>query len=253
MLQFTPFIGYAYYGRRAGDELENRIENARQSIKIVSPYLSQALIDLLLIKADQGVDVTLVTSSEIEKQGLNIYRNFIKQNRTTDEAALKHFNRVSGVCVAALILFSLAFIARLFLGVIFPGFSYVVLALFGGLIIAGYYRKRIRTFSYSYSTPFRFKAVASPNTDKHLMKDPRCALIHSKIFIIDGALYTGSVNFTQSAFWYNHECLFTSTDPPTVNHADSVIEGFFRTDYFYARTPEGIGRLIYPERVNPIF
>lgn len=89
MFDSTPFIGKAYYGRKAGTEVMDRLKSARHTIKIVSPYLSQKLISVLLDKAAQGVDVTLVTSTEIENRGLNIYQNFIRQTRITDEPALQ--------------------------------------------------------------------------------------------------------------------------------------------------------------------
>lgn len=252
MFDTTPFIGKAYYGRKAGKEVMDRLNSARHTIKIVSPYLSQKLISVLLDKAAQGVDVTLVTSTEIENSGLNIYQNFIRQTRITDEPALQRFRRFSAFYKAAIIVFIVALLARFGLKLNLPGANYVLLALFGGLLFAGNYRKRIRTYSYNYNTTIRFKSIASPNTDKNLFGDPRCALIHTKLFIVDGTLFTGSVNFTQSAFWYNHESLLSSNDPAALRAGNDMIESFFASDYFYARTPEGIGRRLYREHLNPI-
>lgn len=87
-----------------------------------------------------------------------------------------------------MIVFIVALLARFGLKLNLLGANYVLLALFGGLLFAGSYRKRIRTYSYNYNTTIRFKSIASPNTDKNLFGDPRCALIHTKLFIIDSTL-----------------------------------------------------------------
>ena len=81
-----------YLGKNAGDHIIKQIQNAQKSIKVISPYLSVALIDLLIAKANQGVEVLLLTnddrSSRFDPTGQGqVIRRLLTQQQFVDEAA----------------------------------------------------------------------------------------------------------------------------------------------------------------------
>lgn len=54
-----------YIGKGAGKKLMNHISQAHNSVKIVSPYLSPALVNELITLHDRGIRVGLITSDDI--------------------------------------------------------------------------------------------------------------------------------------------------------------------------------------------
>lgn len=53
-----------YLGKGAGSRAKKQMENAQHSIKVMSPYLSPDLVNLLVQKASQGVEVLLLTGDD---------------------------------------------------------------------------------------------------------------------------------------------------------------------------------------------
>ncbi len=81
-----------YIGKGAGKKLLNDIRNARNSIKVVSPYLSPFLITELINFRKRNLDVELITTDNIEDFYGNYDKNIhklINQNRETDEIAVE--------------------------------------------------------------------------------------------------------------------------------------------------------------------
>ena len=77
-----------YIGTGAGKNLLTDMENAKEEIKIVSPYLSPSLVNQLISLHGQGKTINLITINDIEdtKNKENI-RRLIKQKKITDENA----------------------------------------------------------------------------------------------------------------------------------------------------------------------
>src|SRR5680860_1051847 len=55
-----------YIGTGAGKKLMDEIENAKRSVKIVSPFLSPFLVKKLIELRSNGIDVQLITTETIE-------------------------------------------------------------------------------------------------------------------------------------------------------------------------------------------
>ena len=53
-----------YIGQNAGRRIENYIEKAQKSIKIISPYIADEKFNLLVNKSKQNVNVSLLTSAD---------------------------------------------------------------------------------------------------------------------------------------------------------------------------------------------
>jgi hypothetical protein len=66
MNSFTTRISEAelYIGQNAGKAIEAHIANAEKTIKIISPYISEGLVNVLIAKRNHGVDVALLTSDD---------------------------------------------------------------------------------------------------------------------------------------------------------------------------------------------
>jgi predicted transcriptional regulator len=56
--------GEIYIGRNSGERILDDIASATESVKIVTPYISETYIDLLLEKAKSGVDVSLIFTDD---------------------------------------------------------------------------------------------------------------------------------------------------------------------------------------------
>ncbi len=55
-----------YIGSGAGKQLRKNIHTARNSVKIISPYISLELIEDLILLKHKGVKVELITSKETQ-------------------------------------------------------------------------------------------------------------------------------------------------------------------------------------------
>src|SRR5690554_5195576 len=81
-----------YIGKGAGKKLLNDMRNARESVKIVSPYLSPFLISELISFRERNLRVELITTDNIEDFYGSYERNIHKlivQNRETDNDAVR--------------------------------------------------------------------------------------------------------------------------------------------------------------------
>ena len=194
-------------GTGMGKEILVKLKEARSSIKIVTPYISADFVDLLNEKAAQGLDVKLVLSSDVGKDKAESIRKLISQQVHTDYRSVNA--RSNGITLMNQLTWGLLALMGL-------GFYFSVS--FWWLLIAGIpvlrnrakiYRK-MRTKTYSYSLNLNVKFPLSPFTNSY---DAKYTLVHSKVFIIDDDLaYTGSVNFTKQAFFYNYETLIGIKD-----------------------------------------
>src|SRR5690606_16102473 len=85
-----------YIGKGAGKKLLHDIDEAKQSIQILSPYLSPFLIKKLTHLHHKAIKITLITTDEIEdfygKRERNI-RQLILQDKQLDPQARAQRNR----------------------------------------------------------------------------------------------------------------------------------------------------------------
>ena len=61
-----------YIGRNAGKYIDESLDNAKQRVKIVSPFLAPQYIKKLVHLKERGVEVTLITSDELEESKKNV-------------------------------------------------------------------------------------------------------------------------------------------------------------------------------------
>ena len=241
-----------YIGQRAGKKLLNDIENARQSIKIVSPYLSPSFTKLLIEKKNQGIEVELITMDEIKTNGNHkgLIYNLINQNRETIEGAVikrEKFKKryrflLFFLIIASSIMGYLAYTAPQEKYLIAIPILFLVFVLY--LVQRSYYRN-IRVYNYWYSQYFPFKVFLSPIDGSNIGK-----FIHSKIFIIDDKIaYLGSLNFTYNGSRRNHETRIRTTDIKALNELLLEFEELYESSSPQIDIQKW-GRSIYAEPIN---
>lgn len=202
-----------YLGKNAGDHIIKQIQNAQKSIKVISPYLSVALIDLLIAKANQGVEVLLLTnddrSSRFDPTGQGqVIRRLLTQQQFVDEAAYQEKTkkiRTYQVCMILSII--LIFVCLFAMPTFKAKISFAILFTIAASIFRGKLKaaKRLPVFYYQYFASLNFKIIKQ--------RSARDDFFHVKAYVIDGeTAYFGSLNFTQSGFHRNIESCITVKD-----------------------------------------
>lgn len=235
-----------YIGRKAGRDIHDSIENAMHSVKIVSPFLTPQYIKELVHLKEKGVDITLITSDNLEES--KIYQRYrehfshkdvIRQERKTDENALGKRNKSMKLAtyVSMISLFILLF------GVFF-GFLFLAIGVLGVClsIIWLYVSFDTKIYNYVYHPLFKFKVFFSNKYEKDAY------LIHSKIYVIDDKIaFLGSTNFTYTGFVKSYESAIKIRDWNAVKSISREVENLFNNTDLHYRNIQEWGKQIYPE------
>ncbi len=202
-----------YLGKGAGSRAKKQMENAQHSIKVMSPYLSPDLVNLLVQKASQGVEVLLITSddhsSRFDPTGQGqVVKQLVTQCRFVNEEARADKQQKIWLYRFLTILFIvLIFICLLVMPNIKTKTSFSVLCLILALVFSSKVKeaKKLPIFQYKYSKKLNFKIIKQDP----LFHD----FFHLKAYVVDGEIaYLGSLNFTYSGFKRNIESCITVKD-----------------------------------------
>ena len=226
-----------YLGRKHGTQILNAVKSAKKSVKIVSPYLSPSYLEELVNLRKKGVQVTLITSDNLE-QGRGGYSNFkhsdiIKQKKIFNQQAKDKKTRGFIISITFLIMSVIFLILSLF-------FLFFILVLVGaGILIYSY---SIKFYSYKYHSLFRLKVFDSKSGEKSYSAN----LVHSKIFVIDESiLFLGSANFTYSGFKIHYETIIQVKDKKSIKDISEEVENLFNSKDLKAKSIEQWGKEIY--------
>ncbi|WP_294679320.1 phospholipase D family protein [uncultured Fluviicola sp.] len=212
--------GDIYIGKESGKMILDDIRKAKKSVRVMSPYLSAGLVEMLLNRFTSGVHIELVTSGYVEDyahERKNCYR-IIRQHKHVDETLRNRKNILHWTGIVWMTTFGLLTITNLE-NVFSPSAEisdFIEFGILAGLMLLGQlirkYALGIRFWQYSYSSLFPVKIFRSHfsgnknNTSKSFN-------LHSKLYIIDDCIaYLGSVNFTRSGCLFNHETRVRITD-----------------------------------------
>jgi phosphatidylserine/phosphatidylglycerophosphate/cardiolipin synthase-like enzyme len=243
-----------YIGKGAGKKLLNDIRNAKDSVKIVSPYLSPFLITELIKLKQRKISVALITTDNIEDYKGQYEKNIHKliiQNRETDKASVekrekwKRIVRILIYCFIVLfvILGATAYLLRdikIVYGLIPLTITIVVIRILNNMV-----RKK-RIYSYWYSQLFPFKVYMSPNTNNQ-----SDTFIHSKIYLIDNEIaYLGSLNFTSSGTKFNYETRIRTIDTAAIKEISKEIYQLMNHSDLPERDIQIWGKQLYHEPIN---
>ena len=251
--EINTIVGDIYIGKGAGKLILQDMLKAKRSIRVMSPYLSAGLIDILLDRLRFGVHIELVTSDDIEDHkhaDKNCY-HIIKQHTHVDEELKSKKRFLHWIGIGLMIVFGFLVITRL------PGvlsstiklpdiiqFSvFAILALIGRFIRK--HAEGINFWYYSYSSLFPIKIFYSYFSRKKPDRS-KAFNLHSKLYIIDDRIaYLGSVNFTRSGCSFNHETRIRITDPEAIYQLKEEFEELLCNDYYNHRSVDEWGRELY--------
>jgi len=54
------------FGKGVGSKIYDAMNNARHSVFVITPYISQGYVDFLLRKKQEGINVSLVTTTDAQ-------------------------------------------------------------------------------------------------------------------------------------------------------------------------------------------
>ncbi len=212
-------------GRGNGIEILNTIKEAKSSVKVVSPYLSPDYIKELVELSKKGIDVTLITCDNIErdlKYSDFKHEDIIRQEKIEDK---KSKSLKSTLYVISFILFMITLIS-LSLIVINPALGFIPVLLFIITLFILISAWIINDYKYKYYPIFKLKVFDS----KSGINPQSTNLIHAKIFLIDDEiLYLGSANFTYSAFKTHYETVIKILDQKAIQEVNKEIENIFNS------------------------
>lgn len=231
-----------------GKTIRKKILGAKRSIRIVTPYTNKSMIELLLKKAAEGVEVQLVTNSDTDKKNHEkLFRSLINQKRTVIEEALKSVGRYKKWSYITTVVTLLLAGGCLFMGDKL-WWSYLLLLILPLLISAG--KNTIKIYEYSYYSPIRL-TVLQGWYDRKRTRTRKTVNVHSKIFIVDDeTAFVGSVNFTPSGFEYNHEVLVQFTDAVRIGVLNASVRTLCDSFKIETLTLQQLGKEIYSEPIN---
>jgi len=226
-----------YIGREHGLQILKAIKNAKKSVKIVSPYLSPSYLEKLVKLNKKGVQITLITSDELE-QGRGAYSDFknsdvIKRKKIKIQGAKD--KKRKGIFISIGILMA----SSLFLMFSLLSLFFISAVIGIGVLIYSYSTK---FYSYEYYSLFKLKIFDSTSGKKPYSTN----LIHSKIFIIDEeTAFLGSANFTYSGFKTHYETVIKVEDKKAIKDISREIENLFNSKELRAKSIEELGKEIY--------
>ena len=229
-----------FLGRGKGMIILNAIKNAKESVKIVSPYLSPDYVKELINLSEKGILITLITCDEVEINSYSDFRHsdIIKKKRIENQEAKEKKRAVKKYSMIFL-LASLPFFMISVLSLLFIYLALLIIAISLASMIYSYF---IKEYSYEYYPIFRLKVFDSKSGES-----PRSTnLIHSKIFLVDNKiLFLGSANFTYSAFKTHYETIIKVEDLLAINNINQEIENIFNSTELKPKSIQDWGREIY--------
>lgn len=235
-------------GRHSGKELLKELHNAKNSVKIISPYLGPDYIKELIGLKEKGLKVSLITSDYLETSNYSdfTHQDVIKQDRKVLEHAVEERKSLLNYSLITLSVFGIS----IFTSLITQMFSLIFFSLIpltiGCLMYYFYSIKKI--YEYSYYSLFDLRIFHSQYCKEEKKND---FLIHAKVYIIDDKiLFSGSVNFTYSGIENSYECISKYTDNETLNYAISEYKKLFHNKNLHFKDINSWGKELYDELPN---
>ena len=240
-----------YIGKGAGKKLIKDIQNAKKTIRIVSPYLSHELISELILMRKKHISVQLITTDKIEDDNEKNIKKLIIQNKRTDTSSvkerslLKKRKRIALFFLIVILVFSSAHY-------IFARDEFSMLYLYPSpflFLLFVWFNSKWKNktiFTYAYTQLFPFKVYFSPYVSN--LSD---TFIHSKIYLIDNKIaYLGSLNYTISGTQNNYETRVRTEDNEAVNEIKKEIQNLFHHSKIPSKNIQEWGKELYDEPIN---
>jgi phosphatidylserine/phosphatidylglycerophosphate/cardiolipin synthase-like enzyme len=256
--EINTIVGDIYIGKGAGKLILEDMLKAKRSIRVMSPYLSAGLVDILLERLRFGVHIELVTSDDIEDHqhaDKNCYQ-IIKQHKHVDEELKNKKQFFHWLGIGLMIVFGFFAVVKLpgVLSSSIEASDMIQFSLFAVLALIGRFTWKhadgINFRYYSYSSLFPIKIFYSYFSRKKHDRS-KAFNLHSKLYIIDDRIaYLGSVNFTRSGCSFNHETRIRITDPEAIHQLKEEFSELLWNEYYNHRSVDEWGRELYEEMIN---
>lgn len=235
-----------FFGKGVGEKIYDAINNANHSVFVLTPYVSQGYVDFLLRKKQEGIQVSLVTTTEAQKTNMHeIYKKIVLQHCVTDEKKLAFKTKAKRWCRLFAAGALVAGLAGLFWYSLHNNYhsyfkelkwfwhddTYFILIIMGVLFASYVCHKifhRIKVFSYFYSTRFPFVVVPSIYSENIKSLTPMLdSFVHAKVYVIDDRdIFIGSVNLTKSGLRHNIESFIKISAHETVKEITAEIDRY---------------------------
>ncbi|MDR2767029.1 MAG: phospholipase D-like domain-containing protein [Treponema sp.] len=247
-----------YIGTNAGKIISDEINDAKQSIWIVSPYFYERQIDQLLKKYDENIDVRVISTdaNNFRKTSQSGYlKKIILQERVVLEAKKRKYLFLKLVYIVYSTVYFASILTLLFLQLkglsnILLDYKYIIGML---ILLIPFIRERyksIKIYTYNYVTKFPMHFVRKPFFVKRKIKVAGDIFVHAKLFIIDNyKAFIGSVNLSNSGFFHSCESCLTIKDKEAVKESCEFFDRLYNVGWELVDINK-IGRQIYPEPVN---
>lgn len=233
------------FGKGVGDQIYDAINDAKHSVLVITPYISQGYIDFLLRKKEEGVNVSLVTTTDAQRGKLDeICKKIVVQHCVTDEKKMEFKKQAKNWCLLS----ALVSLLIGFTGLVWHSFhnnfpllkelnrfwhddTILIITIACALFFCyALYNKfhRIKVFSYFYSTKFPFVVVPSIYSKNIPSITPVLeSFVHAKIYVVDNRdIFIGSVNLTKSGLRYNIESFVKISAHETVKEIVQEINSY---------------------------
>lgn len=250
-----------YIGKNSGKRVLNEIYKAKESIRIISPFLDSNFIDHLIKLKNRGINVKLISSDEIndfdESSKSPILRKIIEQEQIVleDEKIRRHsFYKFFLILLGIFIVYTIiaAVSVKYFSINLFLETWYIFMAFFALLFIVFHKYKNHKIYEYEYHSLFDGFFVVSPRNMTYSQKQTyrENTFLHSKVYIIDDRIaFIGSLNFTSAGFYKNFESCITIKDMDIIVDMIVFFENILQTDLLI-KDIELYGKQFYDEPIN---
>lgn len=196
-----------YVGKGAGNKLLKDLRHAQKSIKIVSPFISPKLLEVLKELHQKGIEISLISQQPDSKEASRLQELFAPI-LTTSSKGLQSGNPPKYavwffVLLSTVLLFVLYILGKSHLFI--PALIVIL-------------------------SPFLILKLKSGKPNKFIFPTKLCSpnsrhRLHSKFYIIDNQIaYLGSLNFTRSGIYNNHESRVRTVDPKVIQSLNLEFE-----------------------------
>jgi phosphatidylserine/phosphatidylglycerophosphate/cardiolipin synthase-like enzyme len=235
-----------YVGTGAGSPVYHDIAEARHSVRVISPYLGEHLVTVLLGCQERGLEVRAIVSND-GGNAQDLARLLVVQTGQIDRdrQRLSRYGSLFGVLALIVALAVLVFAAlqrslALAAGGVLLGVLAVLIVLFFGQLA-------IYVYSYSYRLG-GLRVVPSPRCYPYGLKETAPPFVHAKLYVIDDRVaYLGSANFTTSGLFDNLEAMVRLTSPDAVAKLGRYIDELFARGPLPAYPPSAWARPFFRE------
>lgn len=253
-MYYNKAICDVYVGTGAGRKLMEELQNANRSVKVISPYMSAALVRKLIDLHHRDIDVQLITMDDIADfygdRQRNIHQLIIQDIFIDEEAKALRSKLILRKRWLYLLLWTLitaVMAMAVIMGehlIFWSGMPLILL----WLLIRNYSKriKNTKIYLYSYRQLFPFRVILTPESNSY--SHP---FIHGKLYLIDEEIaYMGSLNFTANGTRNNYETRIRITENKAVKELVEEFEYLFHNQDYPERNLAEWGRELYGEVGN---